>query len=559
MSRKQAVPYSLGHKVLSFAVLLVWACTASLLLGSGAEPQKKGRTSPPPAAPAYLPFTGTEFHFRFWYPARGWDVSAASAHVLAQVTNRAGSSFVVLHTALDFPLNLDEMGHDFIDVENDVLKKDFPSAQIRSADFVTFHKTKAVEIQYEYTSEVGPQGAREIVIIHGKDLFRLRTSALKSSSAAVEPVLSWMMENFYFFDTLASAPTTPTRMPVVAAAAPPVTAGAARPQSTPSIPRPIAPAVTPPPTTSVPPPGESVGSLYQQARAEYLKFSFAGAGRAVQLFQKAISADHTFAPSFAGQAEALGWRVVLSRVHALLTESGEAQAALDLAEKAAKLNRDSVPVQRALGLAYYINGRGKDSDRALKRADQINPADAETHLIIAVTHLDNPEQLLTDSQAALGLNPTLIGALYLQGLALVKLQRQAEALESFGKIINLSPDFTEAYFERGQLLVQAGQNDEAIASFQKAVSLNPKMVSARFRLAVLQQQTKRIDEAIQQYQAIIQANPALPQPYYNLGAIYADEKKDNAQAAVYFRKFLEHTKDEDKAEQVQIWLQLHPR
>ncbi|HEX9155730.1 MAG TPA: tetratricopeptide repeat protein, partial [Nitrospira sp.] len=548
-----------GPLVLAFAVLLAWAGTGSLLLSSGPGPQKKGKTSRPAAAPAYLPFTGTEFHFRFWYPARGWDVSAASAKVLAQVTDRAGSSFVVLHTALDFPLNLDEMGHDFIDVESDVLKKDFPSAQIRSADFVAFHKTKAVEIRYEYTSEVGPQAAREIVIIHGKDLFRLRTTALKSSSAAVEPLLSWMMENFYFFETLAAAPTQPTPMPAVVATIPPVATGAPRAGPTPSAPRPIAPVVIPPPTTSLPTPGESGGSLYQQARAEYLKFSFASAERAVQLFQRAFSADRTFAPSLAGQAEALGWRVVVSRAHAFVTETGEAQAALDLAEQAAKMSRDLVPVQRALALAYYINGREKDADRALKRAGQINPADAETHLIIAITHLDDPEQLLTDSQAALGLNPTLVGALYLHGLALVKLQRQAEALESFGKVISLSPDFTEAYFERGQIQAQIGQVSEAIASFEKTIALNPKMVSARFRLAILEQQAKRIDEAIQQYQAIIQANPALPQPYYNLGAIYADEKKDNAQAAVYFRKFLEHTKDEAKAEQVQMWLQLHSR
>ncbi|MBZ5553853.1 MAG: tetratricopeptide repeat protein [Acidobacteriia bacterium] len=559
MSRKQAVPYSLGLLVLSFTVLLAWAGTGLLLLGSGPEPQKKGRTPPHVAAPVYLPFTGTEFHFRFWYPAQGWEVSAASANVLAQITNRAGSSFVVLHTALDFPLTLDEMGHDFIDVENDVLKKDFPSAQVHSADFITFHKSKAVEIRYDYTSEVGPQAAREVIIIHGKDLFRLRTTALKSSSAAVEPLLSWMMENFYFYDTLASAPAAPTPMPAAAAAAPPVAAGAVHPRPTPSTPRPTAPVVPPPPTTSVPPPGESTGSLYQQARAEYLKFSFASAGRAVQLFQRALSADRTFAPFFAGQAEALGWRVVLARAHSFLTETGEAQAAMDLAEQAAKLSRDLVPVQRALALAYYLNGRTKDSDRALKRADQINPADAETHLIIAITHLDEPEQLLTDSQAALGLNPTLIGALYLQGLALVKLQRQAEALESFGKVVSLSPEFTEAYFERGEILAQIGQENEAIASFQKAIALNPKMVSARFKLAILQQQTKHIDEAIQQYQAIIQASPALPQPYYNLGALYADEKKDNAQATAYFRKFLELTKDEAKAEQVQMWLQLHPR
>ncbi|MFI5176138.1 MAG: hypothetical protein ACHQKY_14855, partial [Terriglobia bacterium] len=216
MSRKQAVPYLFSLLVLALTGLIFSAALALPMLGSAAEPQKKGKTTSATTPAAYLPFTGAEFHFRFWYPARGWEVSAASANVLAQVSNRAGSSFVVLHTALAFPLNLDEMGHDFIDVENDVLKKDFPSAEILSAEFTTFHQTKAAEIRYQFVSDYGPQAAREIVIIHGKDLFRLRATFVKSTAASTEPLLSWMMENFYFFDTLASAPAVPTRMPAVA-------------------------------------------------------------------------------------------------------------------------------------------------------------------------------------------------------------------------------------------------------------------------------------------------------------------------------------------------------
>jgi tetratricopeptide (TPR) repeat protein len=559
MSRKQAVPYLFSLLVLALTGLIFSAALALPMLGSAAEPQKKGKTTSAPTPAAYLPFTGTEFHFRFWYPARGWEVSAASANVLAQVSNRAGSSFVVLHTALAFPLNLDEMGHDFIDVENDVLKKDFPSAEILSAEFTTFHQTKAAEIRYQFVSDYGPQAAREIVIIHGKDLFRLRATFVKSTPASTEPLLSWMMENFYFFDTLASAPAVPTRMPAVAPNVPTPATRTTSPQPTASPQRSTPAAPQPSPAATAAAPGENGASLFQQGRAEYLKFSFASTWKAAQFFQRAASADRTFAPAFAGQAEALGWRVVLARTLGLNAGTGEAQAALDLAEQAARLNRDLVSVQRALALGYFLNGREKDSDKALKRAEQINQADAETHLIIAITHLDDPEQLLNDAQAALGLNPTLVGALYLQGMALVKLQREGEALESFNKIISLSPEFTEAYFERGQILSEVGQNTEAMASLEKAITLNPKMVSARFKLALMLQQSKRMDEAIQQYQAIIQANPALPQPYYNLGAIYADEKKDIAQAAVYFQKFLEFTKDGTKAEQVQMWLQLHPR
>lgn len=558
MIRKRTVFHFFTLLILALTVFFAWQGGTSLMWGRESGSQKE-RKAPPPSSPPYLSFTGTEYHFRFWYPARGWDVAPASASVIAQVTNRAGSGFVVLHTSLGFPLSLDEMGREFIDVETDVLKKDFPAAQIHSSDFVSFHKAKAVEIRYEYVSDLGPQGAREIVIIHGKDLFRLRATSLKSSSTGTEPLLSWMMDNFYFYETLASAPAFPTPMPSVPSAGPPSLTASRPPQPTTPAPRSAAPSARPAPTISAPESGEDAQSFYRQARAEYLKFSFPSAGRAVQLFRRASSLDHSFALAYAGQSEALGWRVILLRTHALPAESGETAAALELAEQAAKLSRDHVEVQRALGLAYFLNNNEKDEDKALKRAQQLNPADAQTNLIIAATHLDDLVQLLSDSQAALGLNPSLVGALYLQGYALARLEQHAGALESFNKVIALSPDFAEAYFERGQILADVGQFQEAISSYQKSIALNPKMLSAHFRLAILLQELKRIDEAIQQYQAIIQADPTLAAPYYNLGALFVDEKKDNTQAATYFKKFLELTSDQAKAEQVRTWLLLHPQ
>lgn len=512
------------------------------------EPQRKSnvRTLPPP--PPFLPFTAEDLHFRFWYPTSGWEVLPASGNTLVQVTNRAGGSFAVLHSTLEFPLNLDELGNEFIEVEGDVLKKDFRNAQIRPGKFITFHKLKAIEFQYDYTSNFGPQSGKEVVIIRDRELIRLRISWLQSAAASTELLVSWMLDNLYFYQSLAAAPTLPTPMPFgVATTTPPAV-----------ITRP-APTVVPSPPALAAPSASNAETFYQQARSEYLKFSFSSAGKAVQLFQKAISADHAFALAFAGQAEALGWRVTLLQTHAIPAESGENRAALDLAQQASKLGRDHVAVQRSLALAYFINDDEKNADKALKKARQLNPADAETNLVTAETHLEDPEQLLSDCQAALGINPSLVGALYLQGLALLKLDRKAEALESFNKVIRLSPEFAEAFYERGQLLAQLSQNDEALSSFQKAVSFNNKLVAAQFKLAILLQQLKRFDEAIEQYKATLQANPYLPQPYYNLGAIFADEKKDSAQAAVYFKKFLELTKDEAKAEQVRMWLQMNPQ
>lgn len=517
--------------------------------GSAPAPQRKSKIATPPPPPPYLPYTAEDLHFRFWYPTRGWDVLPASGNTLVQVTNRAGGHFAVLRSTLEFQLNLDELGNEFIDVEGDVLKKDFPTAKVLSGKFITFQKLKAIEFQYDYTSNFGPQSAKEVVIFRDREMIRLRISWLQSAAASTQPLLSWMLDNVYFYQTLAAAPTLPTPMPIVTASAalPPAATTQPSPNAVSSPSAPAGPSVS------------NAETLYRQARSEYLKFSFSSVGKAVQLFQKAISADHAFALAYAGQSEALGWRVILLQTHVIPAESGEARAALDLAQQASKLGRDHVAVQRALALAYFINDEEKNSDKALKKARQLNAADAETNLVTAGTRLEDPEQSLSDCQAALGINPSLVGALYLQGVALLKLERNSEALESFNKVIRLSPDFAEAYYEQGQILAQLNQNDEAIASFKKAVSFSTKLVSAHFRLATLFQQLKRFDEAIEQYKATLQANPNLPQPYYNLGALFADEKKDNAQAAVYFRKFLELTKDEAKAEQVRMWLQMNPQ
>lgn len=510
--------------------------------GSPQFEKKKKKALPPPPA-QYLSFTDEALHFRFWYPASGWVVSPHLPDAVAEVTDSAGNRFTVLHSNLEFPLNLDELGNEFIEVESDVLRKDFPSVQIHSAKFVEFHKARAIEFKYEYTSESKAQAAKEIVIIRGRDLLRLRTSSTQSDSRSKEPLLTWMLGNFYFFESLTTAPTIPTPMPALAAEFIP------RNEKSTSAP----PAITSP-SASTPAQG-----IYQEARQEYLKFTFASAGKAVQLYRKAINANPSFALAYAGQAEALAWRAVLLQTHVIASESGEARAALELAEQGAKLNREHVAVQRALAWAYFLNGDEKNTEKALKKAQQLNSSDAETNLVIATTHLNDPEQLLADCQTTLGVNPSSAGALYLQGMALLKLGRHFEAMESFDKLIRISPEFAEAYFESAHLLVLADQNDEALTRFQKAISLNPKLMAAHFQLAVLFERLNRVDEAIHQYKAALQVDPTLPQPYYNLGALFADEKKDIPQATRYFKKFLELTKDEAKANQVRMWLELNPQ
>lgn len=78
------------------------------------------------------------------------------------------------------------------------------------------------------------------------------------------------------------------------------------------------------------------------------------------------------------------------------------------------------------------------------------------------------------------------GALHVEGIALYRQGRLAEALECYDRALAVRPDFAEALNSRGFVLQDFGRLDEAHSCFLHAVELAPQMSMARLNLGMLQ-------------------------------------------------------------------------
>ncbi|HYP25699.1 MAG TPA: tetratricopeptide repeat protein [Blastocatellia bacterium] len=76
-------------------------------------------------------------------------------------------------------------------------------------------------------------------------------------------------------------------------------------------------------------------------------------------------------------------------------------------------------------------------------------------------------------------DPALFQAYYQRAVALISLNRDAEAESDLRKVIELDPSFARAHRALGQILSDRGQTADAVKAFRRAVELDPKLTRVR--------------------------------------------------------------------------------
>ena len=131
------------------------------------------------------------------------------------------------------------------------------------------------------------------------------------------------------------------------------------------------------------------------------------------------------------------------------------------------------------------NGRGNDTPHLLMHNDRI-------HALAAEGHWKEAEDRM---RAALRKRPDDIGALYALGLALVGLNRTAEAVIVFRQAARLRPASPNAHLGLASALARLGKSAEAEATCGLAFRLNPSNPTALDQLSDLYRQSGRMAEA----------------------------------------------------------------
>ena len=211
--------------------------------------------------------------------------------------------------------------------------------------------------------------------------------------------------------------------------------------------------------------------LYLRGRFFWNKRTAADLRRSIEYFDQAIAKDPSYAPAYAGEAQA--WSV-LSAYNAASPADSYPQAAA-FARKALAL--DDTSAEALVGLASVKARYQFDVTEALKdyeRAIELDPNDATAHHWIAgdcFGAMGQHEREIDEMRRALELDPLSLIINSNLGVAYVRAGRLAEAVAQFRKAIEMDSSFYPAHREYALALELQGQIPEAISQYEKAAAL----------------------------------------------------------------------------------------
>ncbi len=135
-------------------------------------------------------------------------------------------------------------------------------------------------------------------------------------------------------------------------------------------------------------------------------------------------------------------------------------------------------------------------------------------------------------QAVLRTQPKHIAALNLLGVALGRLGRNTEAIDSFDRALALAPHSVESWFGRGMTLIAAGRHRDAIASFDRAIAAKPDFTQVHLLRAKLLTDLGRHDDALAGVDKLLVIAPNLAEAWLGRGNIlFGFKRYDEALAA----------------------------
>jgi predicted O-linked N-acetylglucosamine transferase (SPINDLY family) len=113
--------------------------------------------------------------------------------------------------------------------------------------------------------------------------------------------------------------------------------------------------------------------------------------------------------------------------------------------------------------------------------------------------MKHADQVLADEE--------IVAALYQRGVVLRGLQRTAEALASFDKMLTLRPDASEAHYHRGQALRDLQRPAEALAALDRALSIKPDQADVLNFRGIVLQDLRRPAEALASFEQALAVRP----------------------------------------------------
>lgn len=193
-----------------------------------------------------------------------------------------------------------------------------------------------------------------------------------------------------------------------------------------------------------------------------------------------------------------------------------------------------------LGLTLEAAGRYADAARAFQGADEVEPGDGQTQLMVGVNLLraDDARGALGWLERSSAADPKDPWPLVHRIEAYGRLGEHEQAELMFYLAQQLDPQNAEAYANLSESLLDRGMTDKAIWCLREAAQLDPELPRVHARLAEAYASTGRLERARQLYLLELRQDPGDVETLLDLGELLVEMNR-LTEAGEKFRRALE--------------------
>lgn len=157
----------------------------------------------------------------------------------------------------------------------------------------------------------------------------------------------------------------------------------------------------------------------------------------------------------------------------------------------------------------------------------------------------------TDAAAQKGPDPALLKA-FDAGVAAIREKNFEAAVTKFRAVVAQNEKLPGAYANLGIALHRLNRNAEAEKALNRATALDPGDAAAQTELGILLREAGRFEEARAAYERALKAAPEDPYAHHNLGVLCDLYLRDLDCALEHYRRYQALTAEEDR--QVKLWI-----
>lgn len=273
---------------------------------------------------------------------------------------------------------------------------------------------------------------------------------------------------------------------------------------------------------------------YLKGRYFWNKRNQVGLEKAVGYFQDALRQDPTYAPAYAGLADAYAILALLEFV----PPKDAYPEARRMVQKALSLDNELAEAHTSLALIkFQYDWDWEGSEHEFKKAIELNPNYAPAHHFYAdmLKAQGRFDEALEQIKLAQELDPLSLAISTGVGHVLYLSRRYDESIEAYTRAVELDPNFMQTHLWFGRPYLQKGMHSEAIAELQKAVSLSGESTIALAMLGHALASAGKKEEADRVMQKLIERSRSQYVPSYWIAVVY-NGFRDKANVIAWLEK-----------------------